>query len=151
MQHSRPASTFLLVLPKGHSQCNLEVGQHVYVNIKSDVSGQSLSHNGRGAFVGGHRGPRSFSWSTLHGDLAQEYGAVSFAEQRMPGIAAEPPGAMSHLPSLSTGSVRVIAGGEDVKPVVLQLIGTVATSLTDDHFLGDGCRGSSTPLHHTAS
>ena len=41
----------------------------------------------------------------------------------MPGIAAEPPGAMSHLPSLSTGSVRVIAGGEDVKPVVLQLIG----------------------------
>ena len=58
----------------------------------------------------------------------------------MPGIAAEPPGAMSHLPPLSTGTVRRIAAGETIKPVVLQLIGTVAPSLTDVCSLGDGCQ-----------
>ena len=66
--------------------------------------GLSFSHNGKGAFAGGHRGPRSFSPVTaLQGNLAQQHGGVSPAGQLMPGIAAEPPGAMSHLPSLSTG------------------------------------------------
>ena len=105
------------------------------MNSNCNVCALSLSHDGIETFPRGHRGPRSFFRSALQGDSAQKQGGTSFAKQLMPGVAAEPPGAMSHLPSLSTGFVRRIAAGENVGPVVLQLIGTVAASLATIMFV----------------